>query len=224
MSSNSLIIDLQTASDDEAEEMCCVECSKTIPTGDKFFTCHYDDSTLEYCPDCFNLDTTCLDDACTDCSAYREVHAITCDSCGDELDEDESEEEDVEEAVEKAAEEMKSNDEKNDACEAYRIVTNPALVRAWSAVRPIMPAKPHIKDDEFNCSDCGKEDVPTDNMFLIDYTLCDDGTFEDGGRCVCSHCARVFLEKELALLRAEKRSNTPVVLDNAPNHDMEELD
>ena len=130
----------------------------------------------------------------------------------------------AEEAVEKAAEEMKSNAEKNDACEAYRIVTRPELLRAWSAVRPIMPAKPHIKDDEFTCSDCDKEDVPTDNMFLIDYTLWDDGTFEDGGRCVCSRCARVFLEKELGQLRAEKRASTLVVLDNAPNHDMEELD
>ena len=87
MSSNSRIIDLQTASDDEVEEMCCVECSKTIPTDDKFFTCHYDGAVMEYCSDCFKEDAICDNSECADCSAYRATHPV-CGCCGDVLEHD----------------------------------------------------------------------------------------------------------------------------------------
>ncbi len=381
--------------EDEVEEMCCVECDKTIPTGDKFFTCNFNGSEMEYCSDCFNLDATCLDDACADCSAYREVHVIKCDSCGDELDEDEnmgacmcgdktricqtcgdwcakqnewvcgkelcvvfpdeSDDEDSDddsddecehkcdkcdkdfsskgkmvvmcvagkdgeadkftcyECVEQMTGEIKDkidelnkfpmtfvpedddeSEEEDETCvvchtelggnarycerqvqalmcedcfdkhpkcsrsqlakkecedcertmeadesdydsDEYEaeveqrqemcrrvgeMVCDLTRVPDADELMAIRPAKPRMEDDEFDCSDCDKEDVPTDTMFLIDYVLNDDGTFEDGGRYVCSCCADKFRQAQIR----RQREATLVVLDNAPNHDMEELD
>ena len=444
--SNSRIIDLQNgfsltitatlpdnapddASDDEVDEVCCVECSKTIPTGDKFFTCNYDGGEMEYCSDCFNLDATCTESSCADCSAYREVHAITCDNCGDDLEEDEnmgacmcgdktricqtcgdwcakqnewccgkelcvvfpdeSDDEDSDDdddddsddecehkcdkcdkdfsskgkmvvmcvagkdgeadkftcyecveqmtgeikdkidelnkfpmtfvpeaededdaddencavchteilgnaffcegnqalmcsdcfdehpkcsrsqrakkecedcertmeadesdydsdeyeaeverrkemcqqvgealmagATEEAAEELERDAKQADATDAYLIMHGKAVLPAGVAIRA---AKPQMEDedDEFTCGDCDKEGVPMKTMCLIDYVLNDDGTFEDGGRYVCWRCSLRFLTKELGRMREEKRANTLVVTDNAPNHETEELD
>jgi hypothetical protein len=335
MASNSRIIDIQNdasititvspdnepdnesddESDDEVEEMCCVECFKTIPTGDKIFTCRYNVVALEYCSDCFNLDATCMDSACADCAAFREVHAITCDNCGYELDEDEnmgacmcgdktricqtcgdwckkqnawccgkelcvvfpdedeSEDEDEDDDVNCAvcrteilgnaffcegaqalmcsdcfdehpkcsraqrakkccddcSRTMEADESDYDSDEYEAVVeqrkkmclrVGEALMAEMDSSMAIMPAKPLMEDDEFNCSGCGKEDVPMDTMFLCDYVLNDDGTFEDGGRVLCSCCADEFRQAQ----HRRQRDSSLVVTDNAPNHETEELD
>ena len=382
-------------SDDEVEEVLCVECDKTIPTGDKFFTCHYKGTAMEYCPDCFTLDTTCDNSECADCVAFREPFPV-CGCCGDVLehdmnmgacmcgdnsaicqdcgtwcveqsewicgvgfckrgedlydsdddddsddecehkcdkcdknfsskgkmvvmcvagkdgkadkytcyecvgqmtgeikdkiaelnkfpmtfvpeaedededdDEDDDENDDVNCAVcrteilgnafwcdgvealmcsdcfdehpkcsrsqraNKACDEcertMEADESDYDSDEYEAVVeqrkkmclrVGEALMAEMDSSIAIMPAKPLMEDDEFNCAGCGKEDVPMDTMFLIDYVLNDDGTFEDGGRVRCSCCADEFRQAQ----HRRQRDSSLVVTDNAPNHETEELD